>query len=215
VTFPTDALFDWETLSWLAKIGADRFTDSQRAALALVKNGLTLSSEVYRSYNNLESVEAGKELRELVQGGILRTQASGRRTTYQLTHTASDQAVRGFDMPVDQAASEVARAPLAKRILGLLRESGDLSRAQLAEALDLPGTTTLYWLRNLRRVGLIEPTQPNVRSPTVRYRLVRRRGHLGVTDGQAKLGGDRAPVASAEGKAGKDADDLRAERHVG
>jgi ATP-dependent DNA helicase RecG len=184
VTIPSDALFDWEALSWLAKVGADRFTDSQRAGLALVRSGMTLSGEVYRTYNNLDNGEAAKELRELVQAGVLHPQTSGRRTTYQLTYPAQEQTGRQVDVQVDQAASEVARAPLAKRILGLLRERGDLSRAELAETLTLPGTTTLYWLRNLRRVGLIEPTQPNVRSPTVRYRLTRRRHHIGLTDGQ-------------------------------
>jgi ATP-dependent DNA helicase RecG len=199
VTFPSESLFDWNTLSWLARIGADRFTDSQRAGLALVRSGLTLSNEVYRSYNNLENGAAAKELRELVQCGILRLQTSGRRATYQLTHHAAQQTARTFDLPVDHAASEVARAPLAERILTLLRERGDLSRAQLAEALQLPGTTALYWLRNLRRVGLIEPTQRNVRSPTVRYRLThRRRGHLGSADGNGTSAPDRTAAAAAE-----------------
>jgi hypothetical protein len=63
------------TSEWLASIGADELSDSQRVGLALLRTGQSLS--------NIDSRVATRELRELVQRGPIRAVSSGRWTTYR------------------------------------------------------------------------------------------------------------------------------------
>jgi ATP-dependent DNA helicase RecG len=175
VTFPNHTLFDRETLEWLAGIGADELSDNQRVGLALLRNGQSLSNEIYRKFNNVDSRVATRELRELVQRGLIRSISSGRWTTYRPADAAESQ--RQPELPIQEPTS--ARTDghdLPKPgsdILRLLRSKVELSSSEISEALTLPSSTTRYWLKRLRDQEYIEPTIPNLRSPYLKYRLAR------------------------------------------
>jgi ATP-dependent DNA helicase RecG len=173
VTFPNHTLFDRETLEWLASIGADELSDNQRVGLALLRNGQSLSNEVYRKFNNIDSRVATRELRELVQRRLIRSVSSGRWTTYRPADAA--EIPRQPDLPIEATPTvRVQEQDLSKPatdILQLLGNGGELSSSQIARTLALPGSTTRYWLLRLRQQGRIEPTLPNLRSPNLKYRL--------------------------------------------
>ena len=63
---------------------------------------------------------------------------------------------------------------LRDAILHLLRENAELSAQELADRLRVKAVTVRYHLRRLRGEGLIEPTTQKIKSPDVRYRLVKR-----------------------------------------
>jgi ATP-dependent DNA helicase RecG len=172
VTFPNYTLFDRETLEWLASIGADELSDNQRVGLALLRNGQSLSNEVYRKFNNIGSRVATRELRELVQRGLIHSVSSG-RWTYRPADAA--KMPRQPDLPIEVPPTVSVQAQdlpkPATDILQLLGKGEELSSSEIAGTLALPGSTTRYWLRRLRQQGRIEPTLANLRSPNLKYRL--------------------------------------------
>lgn len=168
VTFPNHTLFDRETLRWLAEIGADDLSDNQRVGLALLRNGQELSNEVYRKFNHIDSRVATRELRELVQRDLIRSVSSGRWTTYRFTGEAEAQAELEIELP-DKTDEDLPKKAID--ILELLEEGEELSSSDIAEALDLPGSTTRFWLKRLRKRGLIEATTASLRDPNLKYRL--------------------------------------------
>lgn len=170
VTFPNHTLFDQATLAWLAEIGAGDLTDNQRVGLALLRNGQTLSNEVYRKFNHIDSRLATRELRELVNRRLIRPVSSGRWTTYQLLDSVAEQASLEIEEPA-QRDRLVPEHPIAQAIVALLAQEGRLSKSAIAEILDESPSTILYWLRKLRSAGVIEPTAENIRSPLNAYRL--------------------------------------------
>jgi ATP-dependent DNA helicase RecG len=174
VTFPNHTLFDQETLEWLASIGADELSDNQRVGLALLRNGQSLSNEVYRKFNNVDSRIATRELRELVQRGLIRSVSSGRWTTYRPADAAEPplQPELPIAAPARDWSDGEDLAHAAADILHLLRNAVELSSSEISEALTLPGSTTRYWLKRLREQRHIEPTMPNLHSPYLKYRLV-------------------------------------------
>jgi ATP-dependent DNA helicase RecG len=170
VTFPNHTLFDQETLRWLGDIGADYLSDNQRVGLALLRNGQSLSNEVYRKFNDIDSRVATKELRDLVDRELIRPVSSGRWTTYRLTDEAEAQGELEIELPT--GASDILPEK-ATAICALLGQKGELSSSEIAEALGLPGSTTRFWLKRLRGQGLVEPNARNLRDPNLKYRLPR------------------------------------------
>lgn len=177
VTFPNHTLFDRDTLAWLGAIGADELSDGQRVGLALLKNGQSLSNEVYRKFNNMDSRVATRELRELVQRGLVEQISAGRWTTYRLPE---DVFVQG-DLPIDrdestEEADETTLSRKASAILGIVASRGPISRSDIADALQLPDSTVRYWLKRLRESGKVEMTTEKPRDPNVEYLLANRTG---------------------------------------
>lgn len=166
VTFPNHTLFDQATLDWLASIGGETLSDNQRVALALTRNGHELSNEVFRRFNAVDSRQATRELRDLVERGFLATESSGRWTTYHLAALPS-QAVQN-DLPFAEPPEAESGPPAIVRLLYL---RGVLSTADLAAEMDAPERTVRYWLRQLIDSGKVERTTARPRDPAVKYRL--------------------------------------------
>ncbi|HSW29712.1 MAG TPA: ATP-binding protein [Longimicrobiales bacterium] len=168
ITFPNHTLFDQGTLSWLASIGGDSLTDSQRVGLALLRNGQELSNEVFRKFNALDSRQATRELKALVDRGLVESHSSGRWTTYHLSMGPGRFAQRvlpwgqGVAVTPEKGPEAVAR---------LLERRGTLSRAELADLLGAPDSTVRYWLKKLIAAGRVRRTTEKARAPGVRYGL--------------------------------------------
>lgn len=162
VTFPNHTLLDGDTLRWLETVGAFDLTDSQRMALALLKRGEGVTNSSYRQISGLDSRVATRELGDLVQRGLVTQDGTGRWTSYRLAQTP----------PVERAGrSRRRRADRRGEIVSLLRQAGDLSRAEVAERLGVSDPTAGKWLARLRSERAVFLTTPSSRDPNARYRL--------------------------------------------
>lgn len=158
VSFPNHTLLDEETLRWLDKMEAQDLSDSQRMALAMMRQGGELTNASYRQIAALDSRVATKELAALVEKKLVVSSGSGRWTRYRL---------RG-------PLATGARTPLRDReraIVGLLREKSPLSRAEIARALKMKDAVVRHWLRELIARETVQITGGVKKSPRVQYRL--------------------------------------------
>lgn len=155
VTFPNASLLDDDTLGWLARLGA-RLSETQRLGLALLRHGHVLDNTEYRLATSLDSRDATRELGDLVDRGIIEQIGTRRWATYRLASKARRRRDRRAE------------------IVSVLVRRGTLSRHEIAQELELTDTTIRPWLATLRNEGKIELTGP-ARSPTVRYRIAKRK----------------------------------------
>jgi ATP-dependent DNA helicase RecG len=174
VTFPNHTLLDEETLRWLERVRGGDLTDSQRMGLALMRRGETLTNSFYRQLTGLDSRIATRELGELVNRGLVEQAGTRRWATYRLAPGLAELAEEAVPPPVRRERRD--RRP---EILALLRERGELSRGEIAQALGVTDRAARKWLAVLRAEGKVEPTTESPRSRKLRYRLRRpgRRPH--------------------------------------
>jgi len=160
VTFPNHTLLDTETLRWLEAVNAFDLTDSQRMALALLRRGEEVTNASYRQISGLDSRVATRELGGLVHRGLVTQDGTGRWTSYRLAPA-----------PPVVGRSRRRRADRRGEIVSLLRQAGELSRAEVAERLRVSNPTAGKWLARLRTERVVVLTTRNARDPNARYRL--------------------------------------------
>lgn len=78
VTFPNHTLLSEDTVRWLTGLGENGLTDSQRVALAILREQEVLDNRAYRTATGVDSRVATTELQDLVARELV-TQAGTRR----------------------------------------------------------------------------------------------------------------------------------------
>lgn len=105
----------------------------------------------------------GAMLTALRQAGLPEPRFVDRVSTFSVTFlgtvTPEPSGVRG------------RQRPEYREVLALLRARGELDRAEIGQALSVPGRTVRNWLSRLRAEGLVEITAANPNSPQARSRL--------------------------------------------
>jgi ATP-dependent DNA helicase RecG len=155
VTFPNASLIDDDTLRWLERLGMTDLSDTQRMALALLRHGTYLDNTRYRQTTGLDSRVATRELGDLVDRRVIEQIGTRRWATYRLASGGSRRRDRRAE------------------IVSVLKRRGELSRTEIADALEISQAAARQWLATLRREGHVEITGP-ARSPAVKYRVARR-----------------------------------------
>ncbi|KUL36630.1 ATP-binding protein [Actinoplanes awajinensis] len=140
VEFPNHTLLDEEALGWLASLGLRPLSRSQMTALVMMRNGAVLTNSGYRASTGVrDSRSAARELKELVDAGVVEQEGTRGSTTYQVA--------RPVQAPVVLTANE-------ERILTALREA-PLSRADLEQATGLSKDQVQHGLQTLRQKGAV------------------------------------------------------------
>lgn len=167
VIFPNHTLLDEETVAWLARIGTPGLSDPQRLALALTRQSGEITNAEYRRLTGQDSREVSRDLRHLVEAGLLRQFGTRRWAVYRLN---PEKAPR-------RAAREAEARPLRRcnrksEIIAMLQGGGEFSCREIAKRLGITEAGTRKWLNRLAQEGVVETTAPP-RSKRVKYRLLR------------------------------------------
>ena len=84
VVFKNHTLLDPETVTWLNQFAGYPLTDAQRMALAYLRVNPRMTNSEYRRLNNTTTVEATRELRELVELNLIQMYGTRRWAYYVL-----------------------------------------------------------------------------------------------------------------------------------
>lgn len=177
------SLFSAEELAWLAsspQLG--QLTVGQRLALVSMRRGEEVTNASFRAeFPTMDSVEARRQLQELVQYGLAK--AVGQRGGTVYVHPESSHGNRSEEQPglFDQSRPRrLSSQEKAQMILdALVTAAVPLPKAELQAETGLSDGQMTPTLAALRRRGLVEFTEPE-RSPNQRYRLVEKHsGHTG------------------------------------
>ncbi len=161
VVLPNHTLLDQETLDWMVGLGLEGLNGPQMIALALARRGQVLTNSSFRKATGVaDSRDAGRQIRELVDRGILAMEGSRGSATYRLS-----EAIR---LAKPRAES---RTDPERNIVNLLR-NGPQTRREVEVATGLPRSTVAYHLKRLRDAGQVEMVGAE-RSKSTVWRLSR------------------------------------------
>ena len=149
VEFPNHALLDSEALDWLSTLNVRPLTRAQMTALAMMRNGVVLTNSSYRASTGIQDSRiATRDLRELVESGVVEQTGTRGTATYQLADRqpagAAPEPLFGGDD--DLSANE-------RTVLRLLR-SAPHTRNEVEIATSLTKAQVRYALETLRGKGL-------------------------------------------------------------
>jgi len=84
VVFKNHTLLDPETVTWLNQFAGYSLSDAQRMALAYLRVNPRMTNSDYRRLNNATTVEATRELRDMVEQGLIEMHGTRRWAHYTL-----------------------------------------------------------------------------------------------------------------------------------
>ncbi len=164
VTLSNATLLDQAALDWLSQLAPEPLSDRQRYALAHMRRYGPMASGAYQTINGVDAQIAGRELKHLVQLGLLRTQGQRRGMYYDLAPTLLvDRLGPTRDQSLD---------PAAALVLESLQAVGTRTTAEIARDLDWPRSRVLAAVNTLIARGLVVPTNPRKHARNQAYRAL-------------------------------------------
>lgn len=145
VTFRNHTLMSPEAITWLNQFARLSLEDRQRLALVYLRYNEQITNSDYQRLNQVDALTAGRELRGLVQAGLIEQQSAHRWTYYTLTvpRELSDQ------------QPEVSQE---EQILAYARENGSIGSAECQALLKVDYRRAWYLLKKLAENGQLSPT---------------------------------------------------------
>jgi ATP-dependent DNA helicase RecG len=160
VTFYGRHLLEPATAAWLRRFDAVALSEPQRMALAFLRHRGRITNGDYRRLNSADAATATRDMRGLVQVGLLLQHDSRRWTHYTLA-----EAVRRdeqLDLTPPPSSEEEA-------VLVYVREHGSISNAEARALLGYGKSHARRVLQEMRDRGLLR--QMGQRGRWVRYEL--------------------------------------------
>ena len=143
VTFKNNALMTPEALRWLNQFAGHPLNDNQRMALVYLRDNDRMTNSDYRRLNNVyDTAQATRELRELVETGLVRMHGTRRWAYYTL-------AVEAAPPP------PIKLEPEEEQILAYIKKKGSISRGECQDLLNVSPTRAAYLLKRLRNKGML------------------------------------------------------------
>jgi len=143
VTFKNTILMTSEAVGWLNQFVGHQLNDNQRMALVYLYYNEQMTNSDYRRLNNVyDTAQATRELRDLVDTGLVRMHGTRRWAYYTLAVEA------GPPTPIELDPEE-------KRILAYIRENGSINRGECKTLLNVSATRASYLLQRLRDKGIL------------------------------------------------------------
>ena len=142
VTFRNHTLMSPEAVTWLNQFAKLPLEDRQRLALVYLRYNDQITNSDYQRLNQVDSLTAGRELRGLVQTGLIEQQSVRRWTYYTL------KAPRELPGPTSAESEE-------DRILAFARENGSIGNTECRTLLGVGHKRAWYLLTKLSDQGML------------------------------------------------------------
>ena len=144
VTFKNHTLMSPEAITWLNQFAKLPLEDRQRLALVYLRYNEQITNHEYQRLNQVDSLTAGRELRGLVQTGLIEQQSARRWAYYTL------KVPRELPGTIPAASEE-------DRILAFARENGSIGNTECRTLLGVGHKRAWYLLTKLSDQGVLSP----------------------------------------------------------
>lgn len=142
VTFLNHTLLNPEMVAWLNQFAALPLNDQQRVALAYLRRHGKIANSDYRRLNHVDLTTASRDLRGMVQAGLIEQHGTGRWAYYTPSSLTSVE-------PAPPPRSE------EERILAFVREHGSITNALSRELLGITFEPASNLLTRMYQNGLL------------------------------------------------------------
>jgi len=147
VTFYNRHLLDPDTRSWLDVFAVHGFTDQQRMALAFLRHRGRITNSDYRRLNFVDISTATRDLRGLVQAGVVVQHEQRRWAYYKLGETGREGSIQ---LPLTPQLSREEEA-----VLAYIREHGEITNRACRTLLGYDRRQATRILQELADKGVI------------------------------------------------------------
>ena len=154
--FPNHTLLDQEAVEWLSTLDDRPLTRTQMTALVLMRNGNQLTNNSFRSATGVQdSRTAYKELKELVDRGLIDQYGTRGSTYYELAVGRSDDDEYDENDTIDGGEEDSkSLTDLQRQVYGVLSD-GPASRREIVLQTGLEPQQVIQILRTLRHKRLV------------------------------------------------------------
>lgn len=146
VTMRNLTLMNPEAIAWLNRFADRPLNDRQRLVLVYLRHNQHITNFDYQRLAHVDSVTANRELRSLVQTGLISQHSSRRWTHYTLNVSIANK----VDVYLPLLPED--------KVLDYVRSHGFITRKQCAELLDLKDIPARMFLFRMRDKGIIKQT---------------------------------------------------------
>jgi len=148
VIFSNQALLDSESLAWLNQFAGIPFNSRQRAALAYLHKHEQMTNGEYCRLNSVDSVTATRDLKGLVDSGLVEMHGTRRWAYYRLVVKVETKS-KLFDIDL---------SPRQKVILDYIKEHGSITTAEYVKVSGgkIAERTARKDLQDLENIGIIQ-----------------------------------------------------------
>jgi len=140
VTFHNHTLMSPTAVTWLNQFSSQPLHDRQRLALIYLRSNDQMTNRDYQRLNRVDSIAAYRELRGLVQTGLVESHGVGGGTYYTLSVPATVETIQLPQTDVE-------------KIMAFVREHRSISNTECRTLLDVNAARALYLLTRLRQSG--------------------------------------------------------------
>ena len=140
VTFRNHTLMSPKAIAWLNQFADRPLGDALRLALVYLRHNEQITNSDYQRLNHVDSVTTNRELRGLVQSGLIEQHSTRRWAYYTLNAPAE---------------AEVPQTPQTdeEKILAYVRKYGFIKRADCQRLLGINKSQARYTLQGMRERG--------------------------------------------------------------
>jgi len=142
VIFRNHTLMSPEAIEWLNRFADRRLNDHQRLALLYLNVNEQITNSDYQRLNRVDSVTANRELKRLVQGGLIDQHGTRRWAFYQLS------------VPVEIKKPDVPNTE-EERILAYIQKHGSINNPECRELLGIGLHRASHLLKKMGNKGLL------------------------------------------------------------
>ncbi len=144
VIFKNHTMMTHKAVNWLNQFYDIPLNDRQRLALVYLRNNPQMANRDYQRLNNIDSVQANRELRQLVDLGLIE-QHSTRGGAYYTLAVSSE-------VPPTQRPVEIQKSD-EERILEYVKQHGSINNSECQRLLGVARTKAWYLLGDMKRKG--------------------------------------------------------------
>lgn len=142
VIFYSHILISPEAITWLNQFSDKPLNDHQRLALVYLRHNKQMTNSDYQRLNHVDSVTANRELRGLVQLGLIQQHSKRRWAYYTL------------NVPAEARVPQLPRTD-EEKILAYVQEHGSIKRAECQQLLAVTEIRARYLLQKMWKGGLL------------------------------------------------------------
>jgi len=142
VTFSNHTLMGPQAVEWLNQFADRSLNDHQRLALVYLRYNKRMVNNDYQRLNHVDSVTATRELRGLVEEGLIDQHGTRRWAFYQLSVPSK------IEKPDASKTEE-------EKILAHVQKHGSINNAECRELLEVDLHRASHLLKKMRNQGLL------------------------------------------------------------
>ncbi|MEQ8224315.1 MAG: ATP-binding protein [Candidatus Eremiobacterota bacterium] len=154
ITFRNHTLITPDAIEWLNEFSNFPLNDRQRLALVYLKYKPQITNSDYQRLNCIDSVTANRELKNLLQLGLIEQFRSRRWAYYNLIR--DNKSPKQLHLIIEETKKSSTSMTLEEKVLEYIKKNNSINNSECRELLNLDLHKVSYLLKKMYKSGLLK-----------------------------------------------------------